>query len=65
MEDGEETVGIISEMNKNPDRLIVDHYTLDERWEKHLRPYVSRIFVIDDLADRVERCWDRSIPCFS
>ncbi|WP_181391518.1 hypothetical protein ACKUB1_07495 [Methanospirillum stamsii] len=52
-------------MNKNPDRLIVDHYTLDERWEKHLRPYVSRIFVIDDLADRVERCWDRSIPCFS
>ena len=29
---------------------------LDERWERYLRPYVSRIFVIDDLADRVHDC---------
>jgi UDP-2,4-diacetamido-2,4,6-trideoxy-beta-L-altropyranose hydrolase len=40
-------------MNKNPERLIVDHYAFDERWEKYLRPYVSRICVIDDLADHV------------
>jgi hypothetical protein len=43
-------------LDKKPDWLIVDHYALDERWEKHLRPYVSRIFVIDDLADRVHDC---------
>jgi len=55
-EDAEETNQIISMLDKKPDWLIVDHYALDERWEKHLRPYVSRIFVIDDLADRVHDC---------
>jgi len=55
-EDAKETAGIISSMNKKPDWLIIDHYALDERWEKHLRPYVNRIFVIDDLADRIHDC---------
>ncbi|PWR69634.1 hypothetical protein ACKUB1_07545 [Methanospirillum stamsii] len=43
-------------MNKIPDWLIVDHYALDERWEKHLRASVSRIFIIDDLVNRVYNC---------
>ena len=38
------------------DWLVVDHYELDERWEKELRPFVKRIFVIDDLANRIHVC---------
>lgn len=39
-----------------PDWLIVDHYALDARWEKALRPYCKQIMVIDDLADRQHEC---------
>jgi len=39
-----------------PEWLIVDHYALDRRWERVLRPYVGRIMVIDDLADRPHDC---------
>jgi UDP-2,4-diacetamido-2,4,6-trideoxy-beta-L-altropyranose hydrolase len=35
-----------------PDWLVVDHYALDERWERQVRALVGRILVIDDLADR-------------
>ena len=34
------------------DWLVVDHYALDERWERRLRPACRQIMVIDDLADR-------------
>lgn len=37
-------------------RLIVDSYALDETWERELRPLVSEIFVIDDLANRRHDC---------
>ena len=36
--------------------LVVDHYYLDERWEKLIRPFVNRIMVIDDLANRRHDC---------
>lgn len=36
--------------------LIVDHYALDWRWESQMRPYASRIMVIDDLANRGHDC---------
>lgn len=36
--------------------LVVDHYALDYRWETVARRYVSRILVVDDLADRVHDC---------
>jgi UDP-2,4-diacetamido-2,4,6-trideoxy-beta-L-altropyranose hydrolase len=36
----------------NMDWLIVDHYALDAQWEESIRPFCSRIMVIDDLADR-------------
>ncbi len=48
--DAEETIEAFSSIR--PDWLIVDHYGLDEDWENILRPYVSKIMVIDDLADR-------------
>lgn len=38
------------------DWLVVDHYALDARWEKALRPSVKNIMVIDDLADRQHDC---------
>ncbi len=34
------------------DWLIVDHYNIDEQWEKEMRPYCSKRMAIDDLADR-------------
>ncbi|MFT8320859.1 MAG: UDP-2,4-diacetamido-2,4,6-trideoxy-beta-L-altropyranose hydrolase [Bacillus sp. (in: firmicutes)] len=41
---------------KQIDWLIVDHYQLDEKWEQKIRPFVSRILVIDDLANRRHDC---------
>jgi UDP-2,4-diacetamido-2,4,6-trideoxy-beta-L-altropyranose hydrolase len=38
------------------DWLVVDHYALDERWEKSMRTYCRRLMVIDDLADRPHDC---------
>ncbi len=39
-----------------PDTLIVDHYSLDARWEERQRPFAGHIFVIDDLANRHHDC---------
>ena len=50
---------VIELLKKNrlkPNLLIVDHYYIDNTWESALRPYVERIFVIDDLADRQHNC---------
>ena len=38
------------------DYLIIDSYALDETWENILRPYVNKIMVIDDLANRRHNC---------
>lgn len=38
------------------DWLIVDHYALDAGWERRMRPYVNKIMVIDDIADRPHDC---------
>ncbi|HYC48260.1 MAG TPA: UDP-2,4-diacetamido-2,4,6-trideoxy-beta-L-altropyranose hydrolase [Burkholderiales bacterium] len=42
--------------HSRPDWLIVDHYALDTRWERMLRPHVGGILAIDDLADREHDC---------
>ena len=34
------------------DWLIVDHYAIDNCWEKKLRPLTKKLMVIDDLFDR-------------
>ncbi len=36
--------------------LIVDHYALDEQWQKRIKPYCKKLMVIDDLADRNHQC---------
>jgi len=38
------------------DWLIVDHYALNEHWEKQIRDRCRKIMVIDDLADRIHDC---------
>jgi UDP-2,4-diacetamido-2,4,6-trideoxy-beta-L-altropyranose hydrolase len=38
------------------DWLIVDHYGLDDRWEREMLPHYHRLMVIDDLADRPHAC---------
>jgi len=38
------------------DWLIVDHYALNEQWQKRLKPYYEKLMVIDDLADRKHQC---------
>ena len=48
--------GILSQMDPRIDWLILDHYGLDYRWEKAVRPYTERLMVLDDLADREHDC---------
>lgn len=48
--DAGQTVAVVGALQ--PDWLVVDHYGLDQRWEKALRPHCRRLMVIDDLADR-------------
>lgn len=43
-------------MTERADWLVIDHYGLDLRWERLVRPFVGSIFVIDDLADRRHDC---------
>jgi UDP-2,4-diacetamido-2,4,6-trideoxy-beta-L-altropyranose hydrolase len=41
---------------QRPDWLIVDHYSLDARWERALADHYRKLMVIDDLADRSHVC---------
>lgn len=52
--DAEQTKASIG--SERLDWLVVDHYALDARWEKALRPVCRRLMVIDDLADRPHMC---------
>lgn len=38
------------------DLLVVDSYAIDVTWENTIRPYVKKIMVIDDLANRKHEC---------
>lgn len=38
------------------DRLVIDSYAIDYRWERILRSVTKEIFVIDDLANRKHSC---------
>ncbi len=55
-QDAAQTLAAVQAMRVKPDWLIVDHYGIDQYWEKSLRPAVGRIMVIDDLADRQHDC---------
>ena len=53
-QDARETINVLGKTI--PDWLIVDHYGLDESWEKTIRSHVEKIMVIDDLANRHHEC---------
>lgn len=55
-EDFEQTRVAIEALGVKPDWLVVDHYAIDQRWERALRSSVGHIMAIDDLADRVHDC---------
>lgn len=38
------------------DLCLIDHYKIDRDWERKIRPFVKRIVVIDDLANRPHEC---------
>ena len=52
--DCEKTINIIK--NKNIDWMIIDHYGIDKEWEINIKPYVKKIFVIDDYVKRKHNC---------
>lgn len=54
--DAKLTINICKQISRSIDWLIVDSYALDESWEKQLRPYVKKIMVVDDLANRKHDC---------
>ena len=43
-------------LSKKIDWLIVDHYGIDEEWQKELKGNYKKLMVIDDLADRNHKC---------
>lgn len=52
----EDSYNTISVLPKICDLLIVDHYSISEKWESQLRKYCCKILVIDDLANRRHEC---------
>lgn len=57
-EDARDSLDALGDYHGDPavDWLVVDHYALEDRWEKALRPACHRLMVIDDLADRPHDC---------
>lgn len=54
--DASETLDIIRQHSFPIDLLIIDHYGLDEKWENIVKPFVKKLMVIDDLANRKHNC---------
>lgn len=54
VDDAKKTIEIIKKCNV--DWLIIDHYTINKEWEDVVRPFVKKIFVIDDYTNRKHNC---------
>lgn len=50
-DDADQTLAIMA--GTDWDWVVVDHYGLDARWHKAIKPGTRRLLAIDDLADRV------------
>jgi UDP-2,4-diacetamido-2,4,6-trideoxy-beta-L-altropyranose hydrolase len=53
-EDARETKVVVDQLV--PDLLVVDHYSLDTRWETEIRIPSLKVMAIDDLTDRAHDC---------
>lgn len=54
--DAEETRNAILRFNSPVNMIIIDHYSIDSKWENRIRQHVKKIMVVDDLADRPHDC---------
>lgn len=54
--DVRQSTAAIASSRGRVDWLVVDHYSLDVRWESAMRAAAARMMVIDDLADRRHDC---------
>lgn len=52
--DADDTVAVLS--GRRWDWMVVDHYSLDARWETTVRAAAGQIAAIDDIADRAHDC---------
>ncbi|WP_431029189.1 UDP-2,4-diacetamido-2,4,6-trideoxy-beta-L-altropyranose hydrolase [Lysinibacillus sp. LZ02] len=52
--DARDTIDILRK--HSVEKLIIDHYSIDIRWEQLIRPFTKEIMVIDDLANRQHDC---------
>jgi UDP-2,4-diacetamido-2,4,6-trideoxy-beta-L-altropyranose hydrolase len=55
-QDAKDCIEELSSLDVKYDWLIIDHYSLDYRWERELSYFAKKICVIDDLADRKHQC---------
>ena len=53
-QDAKDCIGTLQ--SAKADWLIVDHYGIDEDWQKYLKGNYQQLMVIDDLADRKHQC---------
>ncbi|MDB9915760.1 UDP-2,4-diacetamido-2,4,6-trideoxy-beta-L-altropyranose hydrolase [Alphaproteobacteria bacterium] len=53
-QDANDCINILKE--EKVDWLIIDHYALDQQWQRRLKPFYKKLMVIDDLADRKHYC---------
>jgi UDP-2,4-diacetamido-2,4,6-trideoxy-beta-L-altropyranose hydrolase len=55
-EDARQSLDALVRQDTIADWLVVDHYALDQRWEKIVASGTKKIMVIDDLANRPHSC---------
>lgn len=54
--DAKQVSSLLTDFEQTVGWLIIDHYQIDIKWEKTVRPFVRNILVIDDLANRKHSC---------
>ncbi|MFD2369379.1 UDP-2,4-diacetamido-2,4,6-trideoxy-beta-L-altropyranose hydrolase [Brevibacillus sp. GCM10020057] len=55
--DVHKTLSVMNGWEESVEWLVVDHYGIDSKWERIVKPFVHKIMVIDDLENR-EHCCD-------
>lgn len=54
--DASATIRLIDAQPRKPDWVVVDHYGIEETWERNVRALGVRLAVLDDLVDRSHSC---------